>query len=84
MAGIIGGAWWISLRYGCVDSVDEWAVDWCASGHFHAGIDLAADCGLAIYATRAGPWSEAGRATPSLGGNRSLIARHSGPGYHGW
>jgi hypothetical protein len=54
MAGIIGGDWWISLPYGCVDSVGEWPVDWCATGHFHAGIDLAADCGLAIYATRGG------------------------------
>jgi hypothetical protein len=52
----IDGPSWISQGYGCTDYDKEWVVPTsrCPLGHFHTGIDLAADCGLPILAVRGG------------------------------
>ena len=46
----------VTQGFGCTDYEGEWLAPWCPDGHFHAGIDLAADdiAGKPVYATRDG------------------------------
>lgn len=44
----------ITQDFGCTDYTGEWLAAWCPDGHYHAGVDLAADdiAGKPVYATR--------------------------------
>jgi murein DD-endopeptidase MepM/ murein hydrolase activator NlpD len=46
----------VTQAFGCTDFAGEWWAPWCPGGHFHAGVDLAADGigGQPVFATRAG------------------------------
>jgi murein DD-endopeptidase MepM/ murein hydrolase activator NlpD len=44
----------VTQPYGCTPFELEPAAPWCPSGHFHAGIDMAAALGTPVHAAAAG------------------------------
>lgn len=50
----IAAGWVLTQPYGCTPFLLEPAAAWCASGHFHSGIDLAAPEGTAVLAAAGG------------------------------
>jgi murein DD-endopeptidase MepM/ murein hydrolase activator NlpD len=46
--------WALSQPYGCTAFELEPAAPWCAGGHFHSGVDLAAPAGTPVHAAAAG------------------------------
>ncbi len=46
--------WVLTQPYGCTDFLLEPVASWCSSGHFHAGIDMAAPAGTGVYAAAPG------------------------------
>jgi murein DD-endopeptidase MepM/ murein hydrolase activator NlpD len=50
----IRAPWVLSQPYGCTAFLLEPAAAWCATGHFHGGIDMAASMGTPVFAAAGG------------------------------